>query len=325
MRARLRQAVLEELGQTLSGGGESGGRFLKIRKTAWLSCRIAVCYFRDPGGRVCAAYHAYACNPSEYVFHTQTCRGLFSALSAAFTVLTVCLACAVLRLLQKETRLERARGAFLTAAAHELKTPLAVIANNCECIAENVSPEKNAAYAAAAFAETRRTAEMLGQLLRLTALETAEAPARKSADLAALVREAAGKYREEAAQKALKLALEAPDALPLRCEATWTRAAFQNLISNAVRHTGAGGDVRIVLRRERRRAVLTVENAPAHIEEADLPHIWEPLYRGEKTSRAENGATGMGLSVCKRIFDLHGWTYQAENTANGVLFTVVMK
>lgn len=94
--------------------------------------------------------------------------------------------------------------------------------------------------------------------------------------------------------------------------------ALHNVLSNAIRHSPEGAKVLIHLAP----SVLTVTNTGASIPEEDLPALFTPFYRVEKSRNKSTGGSGLGLYLVKTILELHGFQYRVENTETGVAFSV---
>ena len=80
----------------------------------------------------------------------------------------------------------------------------------------------------------------------------------------------------------------------------------------------------MTLGRKGREAVLTVDNDGPPILEADLPHIWEPFYRGDASRSRATGGTGLGLAIVRAAVQAHGGSCSAENRRGGVIFQVTL-
>ena len=223
------------------------------------------------------------------------------------------------RVRRSRLRLAHSRYAFLSAAAHELKTPLAAIRAAAECVAEEVSPEKNAAYADMILRESDRMGALIAQMLTQNRYVSADGVRRLPTDLAAILETEAEKARPAAEGKGQTLILDVKGPLRVSCDPAMAAAAVQNFLSNAVRYAPDGANITLSLRREGRRAEVRVHNTGSRIVDKDLPHIWEELYRADK-ARADGAGGGLGLSICREVFRLHRWSYGCENEKKGVSF-----
>ena len=99
----------------------------------------------------------------------------------------------------------------------------------------------------------------------------------------------------------------------------WNKA-LSNIIGNAVRHSPCGEDVFITLQSFENGNAIVIENTGASIPEADLPHMFTPFYRADKSRNKATGGSGLGLYIVKTILDLHGMTYLIKNTQQGIAF-----
>ena len=98
------------------------------------------------------------------------------------------------------------------------------------------------------------------------------------------------------------------------------KKALSNIIGNAIRHSRGGAEVFISLQSSEQGKTLVFENTGAFISEADLPHMFTPFYRADKSRNKATGGSGLGLYIVKTILDLHGMEYKIANTENGVAF-----
>ena len=95
-----------------------------------------------------------------------------------------------------------------------------------------------------------------------------------------------------------------------------------NLASNALKHTPAGGEIRVSLQGRGLFAHLLVENDGEPIPPEALPRLFEPFYRSDAARDRQSGGTGLGLALVKETVALHGGTCGVENLPHGVRFWV---
>lgn len=221
-----------------------------------------------------------------------------------------------------QARSVRRERAFTRAAAHELKTPLAVLRTHAEALKEDISPEKRGAYLDVILDESDRMSTLVGHLLDLSRLEAGAELRREPLDLAALTAEVLARLEPAAQVGAIALVL---DLVPVQVEGDRRRLEelLAELGTNALKHCPPGGEVRVVLRLEVNRARLSVENDGPAIPAEDLPHLWEPFYKGDKSRSREGGGSGLGLALVKGAAEAHKGTCRAENrSGGGVRFTI---
>ncbi|MEE0048600.1 MAG: HAMP domain-containing sensor histidine kinase [Eubacteriales bacterium] len=221
-----------------------------------------------------------------------------------------------------ERDLEDKRQQFVSAASHDLKTPLALIGGYAEAIAQDISPEENARYLAAIEQETARMNGLVREMLDYTRLDrTDELKNRKTLNLTALVRDMLTEYAPLFEKR--RLTADIADGVRIRGDETLLRRAVGCLLENAAKYSPENGRVSVRLTNSRN-DLLTVENDCEPIPETELPRLFEMFYRGDK-ARDRAGGHGLGLAILQKILALHGLTCKAENIKGGVRFIVCNK
>jgi two-component system OmpR family sensor kinase len=221
-------------------------------------------------------------------------------------------------------RLERASAAerrFASDAAHELRTPLAVLRTGLEVA---LARERNAAESRAALESAQREVVALckvaEELLMLARLGGDVAIDQKPVDLGALVGEVVGAVEPLAAAKGIALGINLAHGLAVAGHESHLKRLVINLLDNALKFTPAGGRIGVELARDGSFAVLRIADTGPGIDPTELPHIFERFFRGKRS--AGDGA-GLGLSLCSEIVRLHGGEIGAANRpAGGTELTV---
>lgn len=210
---------------------------------------------------------------------------------------------------------------FARAAAHELKTPLAVLRAHAEALREDIAPEKRDQYLDVVLSESDRMSALVGSLLELSRAEVKGAAKKEPVELAALVREVFAPLALPLEQKHLQLQLELEE-VSLSGERARLEEAVENLASNALRHADSGGTVQVSLEKLGHRARLTVYNDGPNIPSEDLSRLWEPFYRADPSRSRDSGGTGLGLAIVWKTVEAHGGRCWAENRPVGVAFVL---
>ena len=210
---------------------------------------------------------------------------------------------------------------FARAAAHELKTPLAVLRAHAEALREDIAPAKRDQYLDVVLSESDRMSALVGCLLELSRAEAKGVAKKEPVDLAALVREVFAPLALPLEQKNLQLQLELEE-LSLSGERARLEEAVENLASNALRHADSGGTVQVSLEKLGHSARLTVYNDGPNIPSEDLSRLWEPFYRADPSRSRDSGGTGLGLAMVWKTVEAHGGRCWAENHPGGVAFVL---
>lgn len=228
-------------------------------------------------------------------------------------------------------RQEAARRDLIAAISHDLRTPLASLRVMTEALADGVVDD--AATTARYYSMMRIQIGQINQLIedlfnlaRLDAgaLELELLPIAPD-DLAA---DALAGMSPQAAAKGVELVAEvAPDLPPALVAPQQIVRVFDNLLANALRHTPAGGRVRLTasLTADARCIQFVVSDTGEGIAEADLPHVFERFYRGEKSRSRASGGSGLGLAIALGIVRAHGGAIQIASVPHQgtqVTFTV---
>jgi len=228
---------------------------------------------------------------------------------------------------------------FVANVSHELKTPLTAIQGYAQAILDGAVEEPEAVRRAATiiYDEAGRMHRMVLQLLDLARLESGQVQmARRPVDLRALLGHVAHRFQPRAEEAGVALTTELPPLPTIVGDGDWLVQLFSNLLDNALKHTPAGGRVRLSVRlvsdrRPSRRGApppewieVAVTDTGQGIPPEDLPRIFERFYQVDK-SRRRTGSVGLGLAIAKEIAQAHGGTIRAESVQDvGSRFTVTL-
>jgi signal transduction histidine kinase len=194
------------------------------------------------------------------------------------------------RLRQRRAR-ERA---FVHEAAHELRTPLAVVATQAHALVLAGDAAARGTAAAALQQAIARSAHLSRQLLDLASLDSEQAPEPVALDLAHVCAQQLAEQAPVARERGISLLLDAPDQLPARVEAVALHSVLQNLLDNALRYVGRGGRVDVTLRATPDGVSLDVADDGPGISPADRAHVFERFWRG---TGHDLPGSGLGLAI----------------------------
>ncbi len=211
---------------------------------------------------------------------------------------------------------------FVTNAGHELKTPLAVIAANTE-MAEAVSGETR--WTRSTLRQVRRMDGLVQELVTLARLEEKETPELTRVDWSRICAEEAESFREVICAGGKSFRQAVTPGLFVRGEEKALRQLVTILLDNAAKYCDAGGDVRLVLEREKRSAVLSVTNRYEQGAGVDCSRFFERFYRGDESHSGERPGYGVGLSIAQQTVQVLGGTIRASWQDGEIRFTVALR
>ena len=213
----------------------------------------------------------------------------------------------VIQDLSEGHRLEANQQRFLANAAHQLSTPTMAIMGAAELLAtgDDANPAIRGRLLNHIFSEGRRMQRLSDALLRLSRVGwDRREPNVEAVDPRAAGRQAAQVMEPLAESAGLRLSIEGEGAC-VRADAEWLQEVLLVLLSNAIKHSGRGGDIRL----RARAGTIIVEDEGAGISPAELPHIFERFYRGSGHSEG----FGLGLSICRELIERMGGSISASS------------
>lgn len=206
---------------------------------------------------------------------------------------------------------------FATDAAHEFRTPLAIMKMQIQTtLLKERSPEEYTQSLEVMLAEVSRLSGISESLLQSArGIETQAPPL----DLAQVVGEVVKRSQTKLSGGEPRLQLETETAL-VQISADEVGILLDNLISNAVRYGAEDKPIQIKLHKNGSWASLSVHNRGSCMTPEVQEKVFERFYRGEESRNRQQGGAGVGLSVCKRIVESRGGTISVENTELGTAF-----
>jgi signal transduction histidine kinase len=222
--------------------------------------------------------------------------------------------------------LEEIKSQFMRKTSHEMRAPVGAVQSLLKAAAGQMADDApGRALVQRAVDRSESTLDLIDDLLRYSRLQSAMILDKFDVvDLAALVRESADLFRAQAAEKGIALTIE---AAPARVKGVRGRLVdlLNNLVSNAVRYTRAGGRVTIRCGHQSGRCVLAVSDTGIGIAPDEQAHIFEEFFRGEEAKRTVQHGTGLGMTIAKRVVDLHGGRVEVTSAVGqGTTFTVTL-
>ena len=203
-------------------------------------------------------------------------------------------------------RLETMRRDFVANVSHELRTPLTVLAGFLETIRElRLDPDHARNYMGMMEDQASRMQRIIDDLLTLSTLESAPEPPRDERIPTQRLLERLRAEAEALSAGRHRIVLDAQGDFDLLGAEGEIAGAFSNLVTNAVRYTPAGGEVRLLWRASGEGASFAVEDTGIGIAPEHIPRITERFYRVDRSRSRESGGTGLGLAIVRHALLRH--------------------
>jgi signal transduction histidine kinase len=224
---------------------------------------------------------------------------------------------------ERERRMEQERRDLIAWASHDLRTPLASLRALAEALADDLAPDEatRRRYLAGLTANVERLSGLVDDLFELSAIQAGAVTLQlEPTSLPDLATEVLDRFAPEAAAAGVQLTCRADGGGPVLAGRDQLGRVLANLVVNGIRHTPRGGCLQVAIADADGTAILRVRDTCGGIPEADLPRVFDQLWRGDP-ARSTNGA-GLGLAIARGLIEAHGGIIGVANVPGGCEFTV---
>ncbi len=220
--------------------------------------------------------------------------------------------------------LDRLKSKFVSDVSHELRTPITNLGMYLDLL-EHGRADKKERYIAILQRETARISQLVQDILDLSRLEESQEKgvAFEPVDLNKIVEQVVAAQLPKAQTAGLLLTMETEEDMSLILGAPRQLAQVAtNLLANAINYTREG-EITISTYKQNGEICLQVQDTGIGIDEADMPHLFDRFYRGQRVAQLGVPGTGLGLGIVKEIIDLHGGRVEASSeVGSGSTFSV---
>ena len=231
-------------------------------------------------------------------------------------------------LLEREQEANRLKDEFLATLSHELRTPLNAIVGWVHLLRTGQLPEEERRHAIDRIDRNAHAqAKLVQDLLDVSRITTGKLHLEiRDIDLAAVASSAVDACRPAADARQVSIVTQFASAFPTKGDPDRLQQVVWNLLSNAVRFTPAGGRVVVSITRTDGFDMLRVRDTGAGIDPQFVPYVFEPFRQADAASTRAHGGLGIGLTIVRRLTELHGGTVAvaSDGPGLGATFTVTL-
>ncbi|HVN53636.1 MAG TPA: HAMP domain-containing sensor histidine kinase [Anaerolineaceae bacterium] len=227
------------------------------------------------------------------------------------------------RMVAELERTDQLRRSLTADVAHELRTPIHIIQGNLEGILDGVY-EPTPQQIELLLDETRQLSRLVEDLRTLSLAEAGQLSLKiEEVEVDELLSDVVTSFSGQAEAAGLDLRVEpVPETLVVRADPGRLDQVLSNLVANALRHTPAGGQIKLSASRVEDGVCIRVADTGSGIPSEDLPNIFDRFWRADHSSK---GNTGLGLAIARQLVQAHGGTIGVESqVGQGSKFTITL-
>jgi PAS domain S-box-containing protein len=223
------------------------------------------------------------------------------------------------QLRQAADEASRAKDHFLAMLSHELRTPLNAVLGYIDMLRNNIVPEQQRGKAIEIVA---RNAELLTRLVN-DVLDTSRIVTGKlrmelhDCNLSTLVGEVVESVRETSSAKRVELTSQIPSDVHVQGDPDRLRQTIWNLLSNALKFTPAGGQIRVSLEADDTYVRVIVQDTGIGLSAESLPYLFQRFWQVQTVDNRSHGGLGLGLALTRHIVEMHGGSISARSAGLG--------
>lgn len=213
---------------------------------------------------------------------------------------------------------------FIENASHQFRTPMSVINTSVDLIRRKIDPVPVSNYLDNIQSQVRTVTNLVDSLVEIIRLDAQVDIDVQKVNVTNATKDMVSVFGHRMNDKKIKFVTRIPrEPIMVRGDAELIRQAIGHLLDNALRYTSQGGRVQFGLRTEDGHVIISVEDNGIGIDAVDVEHIFSRFYRVDKAGTTRG--LGLGLSVVKRIMQMHGGTADVESAlGEGSLFQLIL-
>ena len=223
------------------------------------------------------------------------------------------------REINRVNELERQKEVFFIAASHELKTPITIAQGQVRGMIDGIEPYDDLdTYFPRTLSALKRMESLINEILTVSRMQAENEIAQKKVDLTSLLNSRTDEIKDLLEVREIPLVTDIDKGLYCEGNAELISMAVGAFLSNAVYYSNEGSEI-VLKAHEKDGMILTeIRNTNSHIDEEDLPHLFEAFYRSDSSRNRRSGGSGLGLYLGKIIVERHNGNVSLDNDGQDV-------
>lgn len=228
--------------------------------------------------------------------------------------------------IQRKEEMGAIQREFVATISHELKTPLTAISGQLEAMIHGVGPYQDRdKYLSQSHRIVKQMEKLVYEILEISKLESDSFQSQRTfVNLSELLDDIIEPIQYYCELNEIILEVSVSKSVMAVGDKQLLAKAISNIVGNAAHYTRKGERIVIDLSADGRHAELRVLNTGTHLDEAEIPKLFEAFYRIDKSRSRQTGGSGLGLYIVKKVLDVHQATYTLSNHSKGVEFVVLL-
>ena len=229
------------------------------------------------------------------------------------------------REIDRVNELEKQKEVFFIAASHELKTPITIAQGQVRGMIDGVPPyDDHDIYLPKTLSALKRMESLIGEILTVSRMQAENEITHVKVDLTSLLRNKIEEVQDLLEVREIPLETYIDDGLYCDGNSELISMAVGAFLSNAVYYSAEGSKIKVKAYEKDGKILTEIRNTGSHIDEKDLPHLFEAFYRSDSSRNRRNGGSGLGLYLGKIIVERHNGTVSLENEEQDVVAIITI-
>lgn len=227
------------------------------------------------------------------------------------------------REINRVNELERQKEVFFIAASHELKTPITIAQGQVQGMIDGVSPfDDHDTYLPKTLSALKRMESLIGEILTVSRMQAENEIKHVKVDYSSLLRSRIDEIKDLLSVREISLVTQIDNGLYCDGNAELISMAIGAFLSNAGYYTSDDSEIIIKAYEKDEEIITEIRNTNSHIDEKDLPHLFEAFYRSDSSRNRRNGGSGLGLYLGKIIVERHNGKVSLKNEEQDVVAVI---